>query len=465
MIVFVGEKPIKVYPVHVGNSGSDIVVTVPKVGSARCGSLGEAEVAARELVTQNTGESLDEFGVTVVRSMAVRQFAEAQSAGVNDPHVGPLNKFVKQLRQQKPDLNVPWIAPFYRGVDSRVLVLLRDPGPMADEAKGSGFLCAQNDDPSAENLSLLFARAGIDARDVLPWNSYPWYVNRAAKGEAELAEGVVALRALSELLPRLEVVMLAGVQARWAWKLLEKHHGDFLEARGISAVWTYHPSRQSLWHRDPEVRQWRSDHQAWTAVEIDGLLKGRTQSSEGRYVRLFEPPPNLAALGKSRATKKTPEAGAEVARGLVGKASVAASTRAAGMAALQSVIADRGGACEEILLARRPELRITGSNNAVTTARVSIRGAGTWQTSAAYGDSNAACDPNRAWIFVDLVPPTPEFYIAPEAWVQRNIAKAHREYLEKHGGNRPRSDELNGHHAITPDRIAQWCDRWELLAL
>lgn len=465
MIVCMDRKPFKFYPVRVSDSGSDIAVVVPDVGSAHCSTLGEAEETARELIAQKTGESRGESGVTVVRSMAVRAFAEEQIRGVKHAHVAPLNEFVEQLRLQKPDLNVPWVAPFYRGIDSRVLMLLRDPGPMADEAKGSGFLCAQNNDQSAENHSVMFARAGIDTREVLPWNSYPWYVNRAADGKRELADGVAALRAFLDLLPCLEVVMLAGVQARQVWNLLEKQHGDFLESRAISVVWTYHPSRQSLWHPDPAVRQWRSDHQVWTAVEIEQLLKGGAESCGRRYMRTVGPPPNLTPLGKLRPAKKVTGGESAVARGVVTKASDASSTRPAGMTALMSEVAARGGTCEDTLLGRRPEVRIAGSNDAVTTARVSVRSAGTWQSNAMYGDPHAGLDPNRAWIFVDLVPTSPEFYIAPEAWVQRSIAKVHREYLEKHGGSRPKSHVSNGHHAIALDRIEQWRDKWELLAL
>lgn len=58
----------------------------------------------------------------------------------------------------------------YRGVDALALAILRDPGPKAGGAEGSGFLCIENDDQSAARLHGFFAEAGIEAANVIPWN-------------------------------------------------------------------------------------------------------------------------------------------------------------------------------------------------------------------------------------------------------------------------------------------------------
>jgi hypothetical protein len=53
----------------------------------------------------------------------------------------------------------PYVAPIYGGVNARLLSVLRDPGPMTDPtARGSGFLCLENDDPAAERFATLLAR-------------------------------------------------------------------------------------------------------------------------------------------------------------------------------------------------------------------------------------------------------------------------------------------------------------------
>jgi hypothetical protein len=58
-------------------------------------------------------------------------------------------------------------------MDARILSVVRDPGPMTREGSGSGFLCVENDDPTAETQCGLFEAYGISPRWVLPWNAYP----------------------------------------------------------------------------------------------------------------------------------------------------------------------------------------------------------------------------------------------------------------------------------------------------
>jgi hypothetical protein len=147
----------------------------------------------------------------------------------------------------------------YRGVDAPVLAVLRDPGPRAGSAKGSGFLSVENDDQTAERQCGFFAEAGIDAADVLPWNTYPWYIN-AAPTRTQLAAGVAPLLRMIELLPRLRVVLLLGKDAQSGWRLFAAQHGDVVARRGIEVLPTYHPSRQALQHPDPDERNRREDH-------------------------------------------------------------------------------------------------------------------------------------------------------------------------------------------------------------
>jgi hypothetical protein len=68
------------------------------------------------------------------------------------------------------------------------------------------------------------------------------------------------------------------------------------------------------------------------------------------------------------------------------------------------------------------------------------------------------------WVFVDLAERQPAFYVAPEWWVRNDIYEAHRAYLARHGGHRAQTEDST-YHAIQPDRVHQWRDRWDQLEL
>src|SRR3954447_7289785 len=90
---------------------------------------------------------------------------------------------------------------------------------MTDSATaGSGFLCLDNDDATAERFATLLDEAGLSPAQMNPWNAYPWYINRVPR-TAELAAGVDPLRRLLERLPNLRVIMLNGTDAAKGWKL------------------------------------------------------------------------------------------------------------------------------------------------------------------------------------------------------------------------------------------------------
>jgi hypothetical protein len=175
-----------------------------------------------------------------------------------DPHVAPINRLVDELGRQAEAGSPPYVAPMYRGVDAPALAVLRDPGPKAGGARGSGFLSVENDDQTAERQCAFFAEAGLDPADVVPWNAYPWYINDRPT-RAQLAAGVEPLRRLIELMPRLCVVLLLGKDAQAAWQLFIRANADLVRRRGIEAMWTYHPSRGALQHPDAAERARRED--------------------------------------------------------------------------------------------------------------------------------------------------------------------------------------------------------------
>jgi hypothetical protein len=142
------------------------------------------------------------------------------------PHVAPLTVYVRWLRASRGgDGSIPWFDPTDAGVDAPILVLLEAPGRRATAKQGSGFISADNDDPTAANAWRLYREAGIDRRsDVVVWNVIPWYIgtDHAVRSgtNTDLDEARDALRSLIGLLPRLRVVVLQGRAAQKAWDLL-----------------------------------------------------------------------------------------------------------------------------------------------------------------------------------------------------------------------------------------------------
>ncbi|MFI1358091.1 uracil-DNA glycosylase [Streptomyces sp. NPDC020898] len=183
-----------------------------------------------------------------------------------------INEMVDELRDQDGRGWMPYVAPWHGGVEARVLCVLRDPGPKTQEGTGSGFLCVENDDATAERQCTGFAEAGIEARDTMPWNAYPWYINRAPNAEERRA-GVTILARLLGLLPRLEVVLLQGVDAQDSWRRLERTHPQFIQQSGYQVVSTYHPSRQALWSPDPDVRAAREQQRLDSYRRVAKLLQ------------------------------------------------------------------------------------------------------------------------------------------------------------------------------------------------
>jgi len=192
------------------------------------------------------------------RKMSDPSYRKTQWNHRYDSHIAPINHFVDKLR----DLDrgeVPYVAPIYGGVNARLLSILRDPGPMTQSHSGSGFLSMENDDATAEKICNYYSDAGIDAKEILPWNAYPWYINRAPKA-LELEQSVEPLFELINMLPRLRVVMLHGGSAKNIWKRLTKRYQNLELDRNLCVVETYHTSNQAFWHKDPEVREQRKEH-------------------------------------------------------------------------------------------------------------------------------------------------------------------------------------------------------------
>lgn len=146
--------------------------------------------------------------------------------------------------------------------------------PKTQDRTGSSFLCIENDDPTAERQCNLFQEYGIPADQVLPWNAYPWYVNRAPLA-AERERGAAVLVDLMALLPNLRVVLLQGNDAADTWRRVTKAHPTMTTERGITVVKSIHPGRQALWTNDPEQRQSRLAKQSAAFEHVAATLGSR----------------------------------------------------------------------------------------------------------------------------------------------------------------------------------------------
>lgn len=132
--------------------------------------------------------------VAAHRLMRDPLFRQQQVDGLRAPHVAAVNALVDELNDPYGQGQVPYVAPVYGGVDAQVLCIQRDPGPMTNsDYGGSGFLCPENDDATAERFATLLDEAGIAVSAILAWNAYPWYINRMPRA-AELEAGVEPLR-------------------------------------------------------------------------------------------------------------------------------------------------------------------------------------------------------------------------------------------------------------------------------
>jgi hypothetical protein len=178
--------------------------------------------------------------------MADAEFRDAQLAQVFDPRVRAVNELCDALSLEKPGVSVPYVAPHYNAANATILTLSSNPGPFAIGGDGDtdthpGFLSLENDDPSAERMSEVFATVGLSDEHVLPWNAYPWYVHQAYPNglpEGLLAEGLDPLKKLLELHPQIRTIVAHGKDAKRAMRQFtsKKRFAPFVAERELK-VW------------------------------------------------------------------------------------------------------------------------------------------------------------------------------------------------------------------------------------
>lgn len=207
----------------------------------------------------------------MARRMAEAAYRQTQDRDRYAAHVQPINELVDELRDLDGRGWMPYVAPSHGGIEAPMLSVLRDPGPKTLDGSGSGYLCIENDDATAEQQCAAFAAVGIGLGDVTPWNAYPWYINRKPTA-AERNAGVEPLIRIIAVMPRLKVVLLQGGDAVDTWRRLLRRHPGLVPDRGLEVVETYHPGQQALWSADPVVRERRREARLKAYQQVAGLL-------------------------------------------------------------------------------------------------------------------------------------------------------------------------------------------------
>ena len=133
------------------------------------------------------------------------------------PSMRPLALFAARIRAETGRA-VPDADPCDGGTASRLLLLLERPAPAVRRV---GFVSRDNATPTARNIRRFTEAAGLARRSTLIWNAVPW-MDDDPSGRSrpprpdEIRAGLLWLPPLLALLPRLEVVVLAGRVARTA---------------------------------------------------------------------------------------------------------------------------------------------------------------------------------------------------------------------------------------------------------
>jgi hypothetical protein len=139
-----------------------------------------------------------------------------------------------------------------------------------------------------------------------------------------------------------------------------------------------------------------------------------------------------------------------------------------GIRNVEAELLKRGAASVTPCRTRKSLLHAADSSRSRTVElRVKTKRKGNWHTTI--DEAEPAIRPpgsdeaRNFWIFVDIGG-APRYWIVPDWWIRSDIHEAHRQYLSKHGGQRPENDFSN-HHAINESRLENWQDKWEILGI
>lgn len=195
------------------------------------------------------------------RSLKYADVLERRNAMLQEAHIAPLTRYVDQMRK-RPDVEVPYFDPLDGGVNAKILFLLEKPGPMtaakySTEAKGSGFISRNNNDPTANATWDFMNNINLPRVQTVTWNVIPWWNGTMTVTSAELRDGAGCVRELVDLyLPKLEAIVLVGRKAQSA-----KPH---LESLGVRIFCSAHPSPRV---KASYPKQWHDIPVQWTKAK------------------------------------------------------------------------------------------------------------------------------------------------------------------------------------------------------
>jgi hypothetical protein len=170
-----------------------------------------------------------EFELNQPRAHRSPAIVEWKLNRLNEPHVAPLNGWVRELRVAcGGGESVPWFDPAGGGIHSPIVMLLEAPGPRSvgsgsprPAEKGSGIISVDNNDATAATCHRYLREAEIPRDRVVSWNIVPWYVGDGSRiravNSADLAKARPYLDQFLALLEWPRIVLLCGRKAQEGW--------------------------------------------------------------------------------------------------------------------------------------------------------------------------------------------------------------------------------------------------------
>ena len=168
-----------------------------------------------------------------------------------------LKQFLNELRENNPSKRFPDFCSVHSGsVDNkRIIAVLQDPGGSSPEKKTNQCSVIINDDPTAKRQREVLDKVGLDPNMILFWNFFPFFGLAGSRLEvSDYQYWAGELSKLCGLLPKLRVIVVSGNEA---WKGMRY----FRPTRGISLVWTPHPSNRGMKQKgnfDQLMEGWRA---------------------------------------------------------------------------------------------------------------------------------------------------------------------------------------------------------------
>ena len=159
------------------------------------------------------------------KSLAIAQIKADRIAGLEEPLIAPLTRYVELIRQETGLVNeIPFFDPLDGGISAKCFFLLEAPGP---KAVASGFISRNNPDETAKNFFILNQLAGLPREKTVSWNIVPWYLGTGKKirpaNQSDIERGLKYLARLIQLFPQLVTMVLVGRKAERAEPLLRAH--------------------------------------------------------------------------------------------------------------------------------------------------------------------------------------------------------------------------------------------------